>query len=55
MPLDPADIVVVTSSDVATRLSTQAYNRLFAKNGGNTPVTEFVDAMVGDANSLIAG
>lgn len=44
---------IVTSSDVTARLSTQAYARLFAKNGGNTADTSFRDLCIAEANSEI--
>lgn len=43
---------IITASDVSARLSTQAYARLFAQNGGNTPVSAFVDLCVAEANSV---
>lgn len=49
-----AEIVdIVTPADVTARLSTQAYNRLFAKSGGNTPDTVFRDICIAEANSEI--
>ena len=44
---------IVTPADVIARLSTQAYNRLFAKSGGNTPDTTFRDIIIAEANSEI--
>ena len=44
---------IVTSSDVTARLSTQAYARLFAKNGGATADTTFRDLCIAEANSEI--
>lgn len=44
---------IVTSADVIARLSTQAYNRLFAKSGGNTADTTFRDLIIAEANSEI--
>lgn len=49
-----AEIVnIVTPTDVIECLSTQAYNRLFAKNGGNTPDTSYRDRCIAEANSEI--
>lgn len=44
---------IITSSDVTARLSTQAYARLFAKNGGATADTTFRDLCIAEANSEI--
>lgn len=44
---------IVTSADVIARLSTQAYTRLFAKNGGSTVDTAFRDLCIAEANSEI--
>lgn len=44
---------IVTSADVTARLSTQAYARLFAKNGGATADTTFRDLCISEANSEI--
>lgn len=44
---------IVTSADVIARLSTQAYARLFAKNGGATADTTFRDLCIAEANSVI--
>lgn len=44
---------IVTSADVTARLSTQAYARLFAKNGGATADTTFRDLCIAEANSEI--
>lgn len=44
---------IITSADVTARLSTQAYARLFAKNGGATADTTFRDLCVAEANSRI--
>lgn len=44
---------IVTSADVIARLSTQAYARLFAKNGGATADTTFRDLCIAEANSMI--
>lgn len=46
-------IAIVTSADVTARLSTQAYARLFAKNGGATADTTFRDLCISEANSEI--
>lgn len=43
---------IITSSDLTGRLSTQAYTRLFAKNGGATVDTTFRDLCVAEANSV---
>lgn len=44
---------IITSADVTGRLSTQAYARLFAKNGGATADTTFRDLCIAEANSEI--
>lgn len=44
---------IVTTADVTARLSTQAYGRLFAKNGGATADTDFRDLCIAEANSRI--
>lgn len=44
---------IVASADVTARLSTQAYARLFAKNGGATADTTFRDLCIAEANSMI--
>jgi len=44
---------IVTSADVIARLSTQAYARLFAKNGGATADTTFRDLCIAEANSIV--
>ncbi len=44
---------IITSADVTGRLSTQAYARLFAKNGGATADTTFRDLIIAEANSEI--
>ena len=45
--------VIVVTADVTGRLSTQAYTRLFAKNGGSTVDTTFRDLCIAEANSRI--
>ena len=48
-----AEIVqIATSQDLIDRLSSQAYTRLFAKNGGTTVDTAFRDLCLTEANSL---
>lgn len=42
---------IITSTDITGRLSTQAYTRLFAKNGGSTVDTTFRDLCISEANS----
>ena len=44
---------IITSADVTARLSTQAYARLFAKNGGATADTTFRDLCIAETNSRI--
>lgn len=44
---------IVTTADVTARLSTAAYSRLFAKNGGSTVDTTFRDLCIAEANSVI--
>lgn len=44
---------IVVAADVTARLSTQAYARLFAKNGGATADTTFRDLCIAEANSEI--
>lgn len=44
---------IVVTADVTARLSTQAYTRLFAKNGGSTVDTTFRDLCIAEANSRI--
>lgn len=44
---------IITTADVTARLSTQAYARLFAKNGGATADTTFRDLCIAEANSEI--
>lgn len=44
---------IVTTADVTARLSTQAYGRLFAKNGGATADADFRDLCIAEANSII--
>lgn len=43
---------IATAADVTARLSTTAYNRLYAKNGGSTPDTTFLALCLAEANSL---
>lgn len=48
-----AEITALTTlSDYTARLSTQAYNRLFAKDGGSTPDATYAALIVAEANSL---
>lgn len=42
---------ILVTADVTGRLSTQAYARLFAKNGGATVDTTFRDLCIAQANS----
>ena len=44
---------IITSADVTGRLSTQAYARLFAKNGGASADTTFRDLCIAETNSRI--
>lgn len=44
---------IIAAADVTGRLSTQAYARLFAKNGGATADTTFRDLIIAEANSRI--
>lgn len=44
---------IITAADVTGRLSTQAYARLFAKNGGATADTTFRDLCIAETNSRI--
>jgi hypothetical protein len=44
---------IATAADVTARLSTQAYNRLYAKNGGGAPADSvFLTLCLAEANSL---
>lgn len=43
---------IISAADVTARLSTQAYTRLYARNGGATVDTVFRDLCVAEANSL---
>jgi len=44
---------IATISDVSARLSTQAYNRLYAKDGGGAPAsTAFLSLCLAEGNSL---
>jgi len=45
-------IAIATAADLTGRLSTQAYARLYAKNGGATADTVFRDLCLAEANSL---
>ena len=42
---------VATAADLTARLSTQAYQRLYARNGGATVDTAFRDLCLAEANS----
>ncbi len=43
---------IAVIADVTARLSTQAYNRLYAKNGGGAPAdTTFLTLCLAEANS----
>lgn len=44
---------IITTVDLTGRLSTQAYTRLFAKNGGSTVDTTFRDVIIAETNSRI--
>lgn len=43
---------IATAADLTARLSTQAYGRLYARNGGSTVDTTFRDLCLAEANSL---
>ena len=43
---------IATSADLIARLSTQAYTRLYARDGGSTVNTTFRDLCLAEANSL---
>ncbi len=43
---------IAVAADVTARLSTTAYNRLYAKNGGSIPDTTFLALCLAEANSL---
>lgn len=45
-------VAIITSSDLTERLSSQAYTRLFAKDGGTTVNTAFRDLCIAEGNSL---
>jgi len=42
---------IITTTDLTDRLSTQAYVRLYAKNGGSTVDSAFVATCLAEANS----
>ena len=42
---------LITYVDITDRLATQAYSRLYAKNGGSTVDTAFRDTVVAEGNS----
>ena len=42
---------IITTTDLTDRLSTQAYTRLYARNGGATVDTTFVATCLAEANS----
>ena len=44
---------IIATADITARLSTQAYTRLFAKNGGSTVDTAFRDLVIAETNSRI--
>lgn len=44
---------IIVTADVTGRLSTQAYTRLFAKNGGSTVDATFLALCIAEANSRI--
>lgn len=44
---------IITTADITGRLSSQAYTRLFAKNGGSTVDTAFRDTIIAETNSRI--
>jgi hypothetical protein len=44
---------IIATADITGRLSTQAYTRLFAKNGGSTVDTTFRDLVIAETNSRI--
>jgi hypothetical protein len=45
-------VTIATAADLIARLSTQAYTRLFARNGGSTVDTTFRDLCLAEANSM---
>jgi hypothetical protein len=44
-------MILITASDVQSRLSVQAYTRLFARSGGSAVDTGFRDLCISEANS----
>ncbi len=49
----PELTAIITTADITGRMSTQAYTRLYAKNGGSTVDTAFRDLIITEANSRI--
>jgi hypothetical protein len=46
-------VALFAASDIQARLSNAAYVRLYAKSGGGTVDSNFVDTIVAEANSIV--